>query len=757
MDPRRRTRPSSLDRIAVALAVLALGLGACDSSPTASPSGPPASQIAEGTPSASGSIAGSPAPEGSPLPAAGGTPTSADLIQADVDAGRLDEPTGLLYRVYAIFGDPRLPAAYASDAKVEDNAALATARSQIDSLPPAIAAELRPYLVRPTNPTSVFYKVRASASSGSPAVRFASARGPSVIGESAAAPAAVVCNPVSGWGYALGQSSFKVWGECGTPEDDADIQQVVSMVDGYWEAESTFLSREPAPDDGAPDPDVWLNDGGGDQRIDVYLVDACQTRGGRCRGFDEPGVLGTTWATSPLTTVKGVAVSSSYVLLPKALLAETRIFRATVAHELFHVFQNSMNFDAMVRFGKTHWIVEATAKWAEWHFTQIADNVTPWFDSFQGAPHGLAYGLEGNPYSSFTWPLYLEEAAGGPDIVARMWQSFEGQPNGQAIDAALDKLWSFKDHFREFAIRNWNKELGVGDPMDPLHPLPPTDRTQPYAKHGWAETELTPHDPGQPWQLDESIEPLWAKYAPFKVDQDVGQVVLDLSGLSAAKDFDADVLVKVKDHGWERRKLKKGKTTWCMDNPDDDIEQFVVVLSNHDQATYRFVSGQWTVEALKDPCLSYQVKITWTDVYDGIADTFTFSGFVDTLEPDQSGSGATTLSGKGIIEGSRPGWTHCNPGIDTVPSGKGPAILMVSIVDDDPTSRSGDSASFSAFPDLAAADFGVSTEPFTMTRKGGTLTIQSPRSEGDLCPHTWHGTITATLKLKEPLGDAEGE
>jgi hypothetical protein len=740
------------DRWLVAAAVLVLALPGCDAAPSASPTGGAASAgTAEGSPSPLPSTS---EPQGSPLPAPSGKPTSADLILADVAAGRLDEATALLYRIYAVFGDARLPPAYASDMQVEDGAALAAARMQIDSLPAAIAAELRPFLARPTDPSSVFYDVRRPTSAGEPAIRLASARSTSGRATGLLAPAPVVCNPVSGWGYALGQSNFKVWGECGTPEDDADIQQVSAMVENFWDAESTFMSREPPADLGTSNPDEWLNDAGGDGRIDVYLVNGCLTRGGTCHSFG-PDTLGTTWDTPPHVAVKGVGVTSSYVLLPKVLLARTALFRAVVAHELFHVFQNAMNFDGVSYTWGNHWIVESTAKWAEWHFSQIDDNVTPWFDGFQGTDLSLASTANGNAYQSFTWPLYLEEEASDPSVIATLWQGLEGQASATAVDAAIDRIRPFKAHFREFALRNWNKELGVGAPMEPLHPEPPTDGSQPEGPHDWAETVLTGHDRGQPWTFHEAIPSLYAKYAPFNVDHDVGQVILDLGGLGPSADFDGDALVKVKDHGWERRKLKKGQTTWCIDNPDDAIEQFVVVLSNH-QIQNSPVNGSWTVEALKEPCLSYQVNIRWTDVYGGIADTFTFSGWIDHLEPDLSNSGAVTLSGTGTIEGSRPGWAACNPGIGTVPSGKGAAILMVSIVDDDPTSRTGDSASFSAFPDLSAADFGVSTQPFTMTRKGGSLSVQSDGSIGDLCPQTWHGTITATMKVKEPLGDAEG-
>jgi Family of unknown function (DUF6055) len=718
---------------------LAFALMACESGPTPAPG---RTDAPTASPVASSPVAPSSGP--APTPGDANNPTSADLIQADLDAGKIDRPTSILYRIYAIFGDPRLPDAYRSTVAVEDGAALAAARIGLDTFPPAIASELRPYLVRPTDPSSVFHDIRAAtASAGASLV---SMRLPGRPGAPPAAPAAVVCNPVSGWGYALGLANFKVWGECGDPANDADIQQVVAMVDGFWDAESTFLGIEPLADEGAPDPDVWLNDGGGDPRIDIYLVNECVVRDGACHALGATS-YGETGVTGPHTTVQGVGVWASYVLLPKSLLAQARLFRATVAHELFHVFQNSMNFDGPYN-GSYHWIVEATAKWAEWHFSQVEDNVTPWFSGFQVVDQGLLSTANGNAYNSFTWPLFLEEETGGPDVVAAMWHAIEGKVGFRAVDDVIDQQYAFKDHFREFAIRNWNKELGIGDPMDPLHPLPPTSRQQPFGKHAWAETTLPPNEErGNAFVLAETLPPLYAKYAPFTVDPKVGQVILDLGGLSPKERFHADVLVKVKDQGWERRKLKQGTTTWCIDNPDDHIEQFVVIISSDDYTGYG-VSGQWTVESLLEPCLSYAIHIDYTEVYDGIADAFKYDGFADKVDQDLSGNGVWTINGTGTMSGSRPGWRHCNPGIEVTPSGSGPAIFVASV--------SGETVSIGAFPDAASADWGISTEPFTMDRKGGTLTIKSGNAIGDLCPRSWYGTIKAEIKLKEPLGNEEG-
>ena len=88
--------------------------------------------------------------------------SAADLIQADVEQGALDQDTGLLYRIYAVFRDPRLPAKYQAGVAIEDEGAFEAAQASLDSMAPEIAAELRPYLVRPTDPSSVFHEVARS-------------------------------------------------------------------------------------------------------------------------------------------------------------------------------------------------------------------------------------------------------------------------------------------------------------------------------------------------------------------------------------------------------------------------------------------------------------------------------------------------------------------------------------------------------------------------------------------------------------------
>ena len=721
----------------------------CSPAPSANPSAPagsPASTAAaNATPSSS--LPGASLDPGDPI-VTSPDPTAAELIEADRAAGRIDGATALQYRVFAIFGDPRLPDAYAAAPAGEDRAALHDAQDAIGTLPEAIAAELRPYLVRPTDPTSVFHDIRGAATAaltgGASGVSLAAYREPAAAARSSAtAPAAVVCNPVSGWGYALGVANFKVWGECGNPADDAEIQTVIDVVEKLWEAEAEYLDREPLPDGGRPTPDEWLNDQGGDARIDIYLVNPCVTRAGRCLRLPA-NILATTFGAPPNLLVGNVGVSSSYVIVPRGATANLLKFQATMAHELFHAFQNAMNLEGTRDGREWHWFVEASAVWAEWAFVPASATLTvaPYFSWFQDSEFPLSSNLSDNEYWSYTWPLFMEEEAGYFSI-ADAWHAIEGQSGPDALTRALDGVLSFRDTFHEFAIRTWNEELGIGAPMDPLLPEPPTGgRIQPTGPQRHADVDLIPSPPGDlVHEVSEKIPGLDAAYSRFTIDPDVGQLILDFNGLFPPAAQDRDALVKIRNKGWEHRELEVGPTTWCMDNPDDDVEELIVIVSNHEfDATE--IEGDWTIQSPLEPCLSYQVHIEWVDTYNNVDDAFVFDGWADTLDENLSTDEAIVLTGTGVLSGERPGWAGCNPGLGFTPSGMGEAEFVATII--------GERVTIGGYEGLESTFFGVGTQPFTLDRRGGTVSLSGTSPSGDLCSHRWHGTLTATVKLRPP-------
>jgi len=67
--------------------------------------------------------------------------------------------------------------------------------------------------------------------------------------------------------------------------------------------------------------------------------------------------------------------------------------------------------------------------------------------------------------------------------------------------------------------------------------------------------------------------------------------------------LDVDLIVKIKDKGWERRQLPAdATTTLCRDNPADDIEAFYLVLSNHSMDIQGALGGSFSLGTNAEAC-----------------------------------------------------------------------------------------------------------------------------------------------------------
>lgn len=728
-------------RVASIAIVIALVGGACAPGPSpapiaqATPSTGPASGEPAGSPAASAPAGSAQAPPSPAVPDEPGpsievltAPTSADKILADVEAGNLDETTALLYRIYAIFGDPRLPAEYGSANWSEDIAAIAQALDQLDTLPSEIAAELRPFLVRPTDPESVFFGSAATAALSPSRAAIGS---PITAAHAAFATtrtaASVVCN--TGWGYLDGAYPFRVWGPCGTDIEN-EIITVATMMERLWAEETAFMGRDPIKDLGGPDR-------GGSDRIDIYLVSTCATRAGMCH---TPGPFGIAlWSLD----FEGAAASpsratSAFVVINRALIARG-IVEATLAHEFFHVLQFAYNQRGGFGASSYHWFYEASATWAEWHFVPGAGaqegGTFVRYLGFQATEFSLQSTQSTNAYRSFAWPLFMEQEAGGASAIAKAWQSIRGRVGERAFSEAVNAQLSFDARFRDFAVVNYNQEL-PGDPIKKLFPggAVDPDRVPPLDPRSSDSRTLAANPPGTPpLKIFEILPPLYAAYRPFTVNDDVGQITVDFSGLRPSVILDVDVLLKIKGKDWKRQELPDGKTRFCTAVDDEDVEEFIIILSDHDWGPGAPVVGSWTVESLLEPCLGWKVKLTWTDRYAGIDDTVVFEGVIDTI--DQAAvEGSLFMTGKGTATGSQPGWKACNPGIVDVPSGAGvPAFLGATIV--------GETMTIGAF---AEGSLGVETDLFEVPVEGGKASVENRNPIGSLCPHTSFGTIEVT-------------
>jgi hypothetical protein len=524
-------------------------------------------------------------------------PTAMQLIQQDVDAGTIDEPTGLLYRVYATFGAPELPAKYAAGIPTEDGAAIAQLVGEANdgSLPAEIANDVMPFLVRPPDPTSVFHGSAPPVGARQP---FA---------------AQAVVNPScgeNGWASLVSQSvPVTVWGSCTGGHGTDDLASFLSGIESVY-GDEVKLMGDPIQDGGSADE-------GGDSNLDIYVADSCVTRAGQCKDLSDQAYA----ITVPAPPFEGSPATSSAYMVVDRNIADPGIQRAVLAHELFHVLEFAHNEGGIQQGGQWFWMTEASAEWAEEVFAQDARPYTVYPDvaKYQHSNLGLTTTNGANEYQSFLWSYFMEQQ-GGVQAVANAWDAFRGQSGFDNLNTALSGIVPFSSKFKDFAVHAWNSDLVVGEgPPDVIAPrfqdldkdLPDDDAIN-DAKTKYQKVVGAAGPQGNQYSVDETMPPLSERYEIVDVDDSVQQLVVNFDGLEPSSALDPVALLKYRDGHWERKDLPAGKTTFC--RSDYDITKILFVLADHGFSADSAISGTWTMQALTDPCQPTSYKLDLTNV-----------------------------------------------------------------------------------------------------------------------------------------------
>jgi hypothetical protein len=272
--------------------------------------------------------------------------------------------------------------------------------------------------------------------------------------------------------------------------------------------------------------------------------------------------------------------------------------RQDLVHEFFHVLQNAHNSVAIFKGTQPHWFMEATATWAETYYLR-SDSQIPhgWFEAFQVSPLGLEDLDEKHQYAAYIWPFFMEQEL-GEQAIFRTWQAIEPLRPGdfEGVSDAIERELPFGPRFRDFAVRNLNLndvlmeldtpeplyvelDLGFHDDIPPQHMR--SGEVRPDARYVGAE----------------SIPPLAARYHDLAIAEDARDVTIDITRLAPASAVDGDALVHLTEGWWERHPVSGGKLRFCRDEdePFNDIDRVVLVVSNHDR--HERVSGDVTVDA----------------------------------------------------------------------------------------------------------------------------------------------------------------
>lgn len=449
------------------------------------------------------SVTGSPSREGSTAPGDTGDPvasspqtrddmpepppTSTQLIAEATAAGMIDEPTALLYRTWSTFGDPRLPQEFIGAPETHDLALIAQLRERLDDLPDDIRAQIEPFLLRPSNPASIFSTGTPAGLRSSQGALAAAAQPRADESGDGQVPDDNDLKPrrdpnhkkppplpaCPGWlTEAVPHQPFRVW-TCEVLDDSGldGATHALDMVVGMVGSHAGEMIRDMGPvlpDDPSTDahPDA-------DEKIDIYILPTGWT--GPKRGTNRHDTdFGLTISAAPY----GDVTASSYVLLAAEHLGDRDLAERMLVHEMFHVLQYAHHVKLRFKFpddtGKTtaigSWYVEASAEWAASYYVRgdsarlhkdrlplVHDRYLDWSLT---SPVGV------RPYGAYIWPLYMEQQA-GPEAVFASWRALAAlpaYPEWTRIIEAISETVDMGAEFPEFVMRLLNADL-PGDPI----------------------------------------------------------------------------------------------------------------------------------------------------------------------------------------------------------------------------------------------------------------------------------------------------
>jgi hypothetical protein len=510
--------------------------------------------------------------------------SSQDLIQAALKAGRIDLGTSLEYRAYALFGDARLPKEFVgSGSGREDNGLFIEIASQKSILSPTVLEKLEPYLVRPNDPKSFFSKglgLQATSSS----LHSAAVLDPCTTPERK-------WDSVRSTKYPL-----RVWGVCkGIPAEDlvarGDMLKTLAILSKSYEP-MTALMGTPLPDSA------------GDNAIDFYIT----PRGIQVPRPDTSDADPQDFAGITFPDAENGSTSSAFVVLPAIQVLKID-YPITVIHEFFHVLQYAHNAK---EFSYRFWFTEASAEWAGLHFNRTvpvepqvnAEVNAGRFSDFLSSELSLLRTTGEHEYDSYIWPFFMAKKI-APSVIGQVFKQLESSNSLEDGSKAMDSVFSFKEHFRDFAYRNLNeRKLLPGDALPREKRYISTDSTFPdEVVPTYDSVELKPKDEKV---FGGELEPLTAKYYDLAVnDEKIKQVVIDLTG-AKLDGIDVDALVKV-NGTWEsgpRNLNGKTEVQFCRTRASEKLNDLILVLSNHLFKPDGKLKAEIKVKALELPCPS---------------------------------------------------------------------------------------------------------------------------------------------------------
>ena len=563
--------------------------------------------------------------------------SSYNLIDEALTASRIDAETAYRYRVFAAFGDSRLPASYRGTVVPADPPSQVWSVGEVlGTLSPQTQSELAPFFMRPDEPGSwiTLGTLNNQGPSGGPpsgdgasilplhtaafAGRAFSATSRTAVRNSAALRRQVSPAPSvpGGWKtFPAAHGRAMVWAQVrdtGAVRKAKGLASELSSV--IWDKLVNYMGVEPAADSN-------IAKNGGGNELDFYLVHAPIVT-------NKSGTRGPAWLGVTMPAISFLPCAPQrYILLDSRQplgSATTPGLLSVAAHELMHAI--TLMFRVADNNGcGDPWIVEASGAWAENFVYPLANAEHPWAKEFLNLPHYPIDDLTGTRYyGAYLLPLFVERV-NDANFMRRIWRQFKTEKSLQGVNSVLTDGWD--KQWPEFLVRNWNRPPIDGKSYRAWDALrtPVSENAVTIDTKNGPVTEQMPmpvrFDPAT--QSTSGLDYLSGFYYHFKFQSSVHTISLDNTFAEYKKiNPHISLWAIAKTAGvWAQPEdwTDKPSKDWCRDKPSEDLEELVIVLGNSDWQTKKRFSPETppSLTAYPQGCASWIGTYTDTATYEG--------------------------------------------------------------------------------------------------------------------------------------------
>jgi len=505
-------------------------------------------------------------------------PSSLDLIDEAEASGELDLNEAWTYRLQALFEPSKLPDQYRSPTPIVCGTPVMLDFDEVKgSLRPETLEKLEPYLVRPTDPESVFSQGNATSETSSTS----SKPGFSFVGVAYAAERP----PTEGWYKAMSSKDpITVWSRSSQGRAD----EVLGLIEGrdmYGEFQS-LLGREPLSDLNEKKADGSPNNGG-EADLDIYLVPL-------------GGALGA------CHYIHGGQTTPCWILIRETLSGAK--LGSTLAHELFHAFQFAIDKNEGL------WWLEGTATWAMDYIGKEWDTEHEYVKrAFDPDAHTLKP-ITGvgklHEYGIYILPYYLSSKY-GDEIIADIWKDCEVEGDNALdavrIEAVQASDSDFNEVFKGFALLNWNDTASYSNIPPPRYP----EVLNVWTHHGKDEIQLKEEEVNKLIMLPQ-LSALYVNVHNAGIDvEKTPSVTFCLEAFTKHENVGVQAVIYGRSDVWVEDWTGKDSRTFCLNKDEGYFTDIAIVFSN---AESKWVQENMGILLGPECCgETWQLEMTYTE------------------------------------------------------------------------------------------------------------------------------------------------